>query len=74
MIDPDLFGKDGSWYTYYVVPNALGYNTKLVKKEDLPRSYEDLLLPKWKGRKISMDESAYLILQGLISAWGRKRP
>jgi len=26
------------------------YNTKLVKKEELPRSFEDLLNPKWKGR------------------------
>src|SRR5438270_6302095 len=26
------------------------YNTNLVKKEDLPKSYEDLLNPKWKGK------------------------
>ncbi len=26
------------------------YNTRLVKKEDLPKTYEDLLNPKWKGR------------------------
>ncbi len=26
------------------------YNTKLVKKEEVPRSYEDLLHPRWKGR------------------------
>jgi iron(III) transport system substrate-binding protein len=26
------------------------YNTKLVKKEDFPKSYQDLLDPKWKGR------------------------
>jgi len=29
---------------------ALAYNTKLVKKEELPKSYADLLDPKWKGR------------------------
>lgn len=27
-----------------------GYNTGLIKKEDLPRSYRDLLNPKWKGK------------------------
>jgi len=27
-----------------------GYNTKLVKKEELPKTYADLLDPKWKGR------------------------
>ena len=26
------------------------YNTTLVKKEELPRTYQDLLDPKWKGR------------------------
>src|SRR5438445_164951 len=26
------------------------YNTNLIKKEDLPRSYHDLLDPKWKGK------------------------
>ena len=26
------------------------YNTKLVKKEEFPKTYQDLLDPKWKGR------------------------
>ncbi len=26
------------------------YNTQLVKKQDLPKTYKDLLDPKWKGR------------------------
>lgn len=26
------------------------YNTNLVRKEDLPRTYQDLLDPKWKGK------------------------
>lgn len=73
MIDQDVYDKEGYWYTYYVVPNALGYNTKLVKREEVPKTYEELLHPKWKGRKISMDNEAYLLLQGLISAWGREK-
>jgi iron(III) transport system substrate-binding protein len=27
-----------------------GYNTNLVKKEDLPKTYQDLLDPKWKDK------------------------
>jgi len=26
------------------------YNTRLVKKEELPKSYQDFLQPRWKGR------------------------
>jgi len=29
---------------------GLGYNTKLVNKEELPKTYKDLLDPKWKGK------------------------
>lgn len=29
---------------------AIGYNTNQVKKEDLPKTYRDLLDPKWKGK------------------------
>jgi len=28
------------------------YNTKLVRKEDVPKSYEDLLNPRWKGKMV----------------------
>ena len=26
------------------------YNTNLIKKQDLPKTYQDLLNPKWKGK------------------------
>src|SRR5213080_391826 len=29
---------------------SAGYNTNLVRKQDAPKSYEDLLDPKWKGK------------------------
>ena len=29
---------------------GLGYNTKLVSEAEAPRTYKDLLSPKWKGR------------------------
>ena len=28
----------------------IGYNTRLVKPEDAPKSYADLLDPKWAGK------------------------
>ena len=29
---------------------GIGYNTKLISKAQLPKSYKDLLDPKWKGK------------------------
>jgi len=29
---------------------GLGYNTKLIGKEQVPKTYQDLLDPKWKGK------------------------
>ena len=39
---------------------SAGYNTNLVKKQDVPKSYEDLLDPKWKGKLgIEADDAAW---------------
>src|ERR1051325_452041 len=32
--------------------SSLGYNTKLVKPEDAPKSFADLLDPKWTGKMV----------------------
>ena len=72
-IEEDLVDNEGYWTAYYVNPYVLGYNTNLVKKEDVPKTYEQLLDPKWKGKKISIDDEAYGLLSGLIRAWGREK-
>lgn len=72
MIDDDLVDNEGYWTAYYVNAYVLGWNTKLVKKEDVPKTYEALLNPKWKGQ-ISVDTEAYGMLQGLIGIWGREK-
>jgi iron(III) transport system substrate-binding protein len=41
---------DGTHVTVCVSLSGLGYNTNLVKPEDAPRSFADLLDPKWRGR------------------------
>ena len=50
--DDDLKDKEGYWHAAYVIPWFLGYNTRMVKKDEVPKNYEELLTPKWKGRKI----------------------
>src|SRR5713101_209338 len=45
QVDPDgMYATSCGWI------EAIGYNTNLVKREDAPKSYADLLDPKWQGK------------------------
>jgi iron(III) transport system substrate-binding protein len=39
-----------AWTATYLSFWVQAYNTNMVKKADLPRTYQDLLDPKWKGK------------------------
>jgi iron(III) transport system substrate-binding protein len=41
---------DGMYATAFALLSPIGYNTNLVKPEDAPKSFADLLAPKWKGK------------------------
>jgi iron(III) transport system substrate-binding protein len=41
---------DGMFASFRVWMCIIAYNTNLVKKEDAPKSYADLLDPKWKNK------------------------
>jgi ABC-type Fe3+ transport system substrate-binding protein len=46
----ELKSKDGTWTALNIFYWTSAYNTNLVKPEDVPKTYEDLLDPKWKGK------------------------
>jgi iron(III) transport system substrate-binding protein len=48
----DQVDKDGLWATSCAWLEVIGYNTTLVKAEDAPKSYADLLDPKWQGKLV----------------------
>ena len=48
----------GFWTGLYTSAWVPGYNSKQVTKDQAPRSYKDLLNPKWKGN-IAMDNEPY---------------
>src|SRR5689334_5725207 len=41
---------DGTYAGFRVGLSVIAYNTNLVKKEDAPKSFADLLDPKWTGK------------------------
>jgi len=46
----DQIDPDGMHATSCAWMEVIGYNTNLVKREDAPKSYADLLDPKWTGK------------------------
>jgi ABC-type Fe3+ transport system substrate-binding protein len=55
---PESFrDPDGFFVTTRVWLSSLGYNTRLVKPEEAPRSFADLLDPKWMGKIIKAHPS-----------------
>ncbi|MDB5855444.1 MAG: putative type Fe3+ transport system, periplasmic component [Herminiimonas sp.] len=43
---------DGQFAAYRAHLSVIAYNTKLVKQQDAPKSFADLLDPKWKGKMV----------------------
>jgi iron(III) transport system substrate-binding protein len=73
-IEP-LRDKEGYWNANYLNAVTIAYNTRLVKPEDVPTSYPDLLLPKWKGKMgliLSHTEWYFGMLQMMGEEKGRK--
>ena len=55
--DKTVFTKDpvGFWTPLFISAQALIVNTNMLKKEEYPKSYQDILNPKWKGRVATRD-------------------
>lgn len=48
---------------------AIGYNTNLVKKENIPKAYQDFLKPEWKG-KLGIEAEDTDWFAGVVSELG----
>ena len=56
-------------FTYALV---IGYNSRAVSREQRPRSYEELLEPKWKGH-IGLEAAGYEWLAAMIDTMGEEK-
>jgi iron(III) transport system substrate-binding protein len=63
------------WASVYLNTFVQAYNTNLVKKDELPKTYRDLLNPRWKGR-LAVEAEDYdwfaQVVLGLGEAQGLK--
>jgi len=68
-----LIDSNGYWSGFYINPYVLGYNANFLTREEIPKSYDELLDPRWKGRRIAIDSTAHGLLRGLAATWGKDK-
>jgi iron(III) transport system substrate-binding protein len=66
-----LKDKDGLWTAYMTNVMVSAYNTRQIKKEEAPRTVEDLLKPRWKG-KLTMDSQSYVWFGTMLQYLGEE--
>lgn len=69
---PAAFAKNGAYIADRFNFFTIGYNTNLVKPADVPKSYEDLLDPKWVGR-IGIEASDTDWFGSMVHAMGEEK-
>jgi iron(III) transport system substrate-binding protein len=69
---PTDFKEDGFWTTVYYNAYVTGYNTKLAAARTLPKTYDDLLDAKWKG-KLMMEGTKADWFAGMLQILGHER-
>ena len=67
------FDPDGLWVGMHMRYWCMAYNTKLVRKEDLPKRWEDFLSnPKWRNGNLALGNRPQLWALQLWQAKGEK--
>ena len=61
----------GRWAAIYVRQFVIGYNTRAVPHAEAPKSWEDLLQPRWK-EKFAMDEGDIEWYAAMLDYLGRE--
>lgn len=69
---PKEFKEEGFWTTVYYNAYVTAYNTRLVATRALPKSYDDLLDPKWKGA-LMMEGTKADWFAGMLQILGQER-
>ena len=69
---PEALPAHGEWVGFYLAPIVQAYNTNLVKKEDLPKDWPDLLNPRWQG-KMAVEAADFDWFMLLVERMGRDK-
>jgi iron(III) transport system substrate-binding protein len=68
----EQYDKEGYFSADSLGLATIAYNNQLVKKDDAPKGYDDLLDPKWKGT-LTIDLEPERALTAWLIAWGEPK-
>ena len=71
-LPPQWQDPEGYWTAIHQILFVMAYNTRLVSEADAPRRYEDLLLPRWKG-KLGMESEEFYWFGAMLEVMGREK-
>jgi iron(III) transport system substrate-binding protein len=70
--DEGFKDPDGHWVNVHSLLNSMAYNTQLVKPNEAPKKYEDLLAPRWRGRiGVNLQDPEWYV--NLQRRWGKEK-
>jgi len=67
FIDPE-----GYWTALNIIPYVMEYNNRLVSPNDIPKSLEELLDERWRG-KLALDDQEHFWFANILKILGEKR-
>ena len=66
-VGPNGIGPDDLYYPVYRTPAVIAYNNKVVRPEEAPRDWDDVLEPRWRDKVIIRDPMASGTMRAI---WG----
>ena len=71
-IPSEFLDPDGYYWANCVAIQSVAYNTRVVLPGDAPKSLDDLLQPRWKG-KLFLDDGDYEWYANMLTIMGREK-
>jgi iron(III) transport system substrate-binding protein len=68
----DLRDPAGMWVSDRVNPQSLVVNTDQVRGDELPKTWTDMVDPRWKGR-LAIDGTNVLLFAAMKDQWGAQK-
>jgi iron(III) transport system substrate-binding protein len=73
-VPPEFILINNRYMMWFDVPSIIAYNTNQLSPSDVPRSWDDLINPRWKGGKLILDARVHFLDSLILDpAWGEQK-